>query len=59
MKLDFQAINHAAVHVLPILLAHWLPDGKRHGGEYVVRNPTRNDRRPGGSLLLRILGRRP
>jgi hypothetical protein len=54
MALDFQNINHAAMQALPILLARWLPDGKRSGCEWVARNPTRNDRKPGSfSVNLR------
>ena len=44
MKLDFENINRAALDALPVLLPRWLPDGQRRGHEYVVRNPTRNDR---------------
>jgi hypothetical protein len=47
MQPDFATINHAAMQALPLLLQRWLPDGKRRGREYVARNPTRNDRRPG------------
>ena len=47
-QLDFQAINRAALAVLPSLLVRWLPNGcvesKR---EYVACNPVRADRRPG------------
>jgi hypothetical protein len=32
---------------MPLLLARWLPDGRRYGREYVARNPTRADRRAG------------
>lgn len=45
--IDFQGVNHAALHALPVLLHRWLPDGKLRGHEWVARNPTRNDRRPG------------
>lgn len=35
--------------ILPIehLITEWLPNGKRHGQEWVSLNPTRNDRKPG------------
>ncbi len=33
--------------MLPSLLARWLPDGKREGSEWVARNPTRADHKPG------------
>jgi hypothetical protein len=40
--------------VLLALLARWLPDGKRHGNEWVALNPRRLDRRPGSfSVNLR------
>ncbi len=46
-RLNFAAINHAALPVLPVLLARWAPGGITRGCEYVARNPTRADRRPG------------
>ena len=45
--LDFDAINRSALTVLPSLLARWAPGGTVHGSEYVARNPTRADLRPG------------
>jgi hypothetical protein len=45
--IDFRSINQAAVPALPAILARLLPGGKIGGGEYVVRNPTRADHRPG------------
>jgi hypothetical protein len=45
--LDFEAINRSALSVLPSLLTRWAPGGTVHGSEYVARNPTRADRRPG------------
>ena len=44
---DFATINRAALGSLPALLRQWLPDGRLQGSEYVARNPTRADRRPG------------
>ncbi len=53
-RLDFAAINRAALARLPALLARWLPDGRRRANEYVARNPRRADRRPGSfSVNLR------
>ena len=46
-RLDFAAVNRAAMMVLPTLLARWLPAGKIEGSEYVSLNPKRADRRPG------------
>jgi hypothetical protein len=46
-RVDFQAISAAALPNLPALVKRWLPDGRRWGFEWVARNPTRADRRPG------------
>ncbi len=46
-RLDFAAINAAALARLPDLLARWLPDGRREGREWVSRNPQRADHRAG------------
>lgn len=45
--IDFDRINSAAMAALPSLLSRWLPDGRRMGREWVARNPTRADQRPG------------
>jgi hypothetical protein len=47
VMIDFGSINRAAEPMLPALCQRWLPGGKFIGREYVVRNPRRNDRRPG------------
>ena len=44
---DFDAIGVATLPYLPLLVARWLPDGRREGHEWIARNPTRADRRPG------------
>lgn len=46
-SVDFAAINRAALNRLPELLAHWLPDGRRGGREFIALNPRRLDRRAG------------
>lgn len=46
-KIDFAAVNRAALTRLPYLLMGWLPDGRREGPEWVAKNPKRDDRRPG------------
>ena len=56
-RLDFQAVNSACLSRLPYLLSLWLPDGKQQGSEWVARNPTRNDRRPGSFLINIATGR--
>ena len=43
----FAAVNDAALPQLDGLCRDWLPGGRRQGAEYVVRNPTRGDVRPG------------
>ena len=45
--INLPCINQAAVAALPVLLRRWLPDGRRRGPEWIARNPTRDDRRPG------------
>lgn len=46
-RLDFAAVNRAALACLPALLSRWIPDGRIVGSEWVARNPRRTDRRPG------------
>jgi len=53
-KTDFATVNRTALAHLPSLLRVWFPDGRRHGHEFVARNPKRDDRRPGSfSVNLR------
>jgi hypothetical protein len=47
MQIDFDAINRAALPVLPALVKRWLPDGRLRGAEWMARNPTRDDRKSG------------
>lgn len=48
-KLDFAAINDA---LNPnVVVPQWLPGGELRGTEYVVANPTRNDRNPGSFTI--------
>jgi hypothetical protein len=56
-KIDFAAINHAALPVLPTLLRQWLPDGVVRGNEFVALNPTRNDKHPGSFTINIRTGR--
>ena len=46
-RVDLHAVNQAALAKLPAILRQWLPDGRLLGDEWVARNPTRRDRRPG------------
>lgn len=43
----FLAVNTVALPMLNSLCARWLAGGKLEGSEWVVRNPTRTDNRPG------------
>jgi hypothetical protein len=52
-RIDFAAVNAAAVSALPALLRRWLPDGQWQGNEYVARNPRRADHRPGSFKINR------
>ncbi len=56
-RLDFVAINAAALPCLSALLHHWLPDGRTESVEFVARNPTRTDRRPGSFKVNLRTGR--
>jgi hypothetical protein len=44
---DYAKIGSAALRLLPLIALRWLPEGKREGNEWVSRNPTRADHRPG------------
>jgi hypothetical protein len=55
--IDFARVNMVALAVLPLLLARWLPGGRREGREYVVRNPRRADRTAGSFRINIITGR--
>jgi hypothetical protein len=46
-RVEFAAVAAAARARLPELTKRWLPDGRRLGAEWVARNPTRDDHRPG------------
>ena len=47
VPINFDQINRAAQARLLLLLQKWIPGGRIESGEYVGRNPTRNDRHPG------------
>jgi hypothetical protein len=46
-RVDFSAVSSAALNALDFLVPKLLPGGYRSAGEWVARNPTRNDGRPG------------
>jgi hypothetical protein len=56
-RVDFDLINAAALTVLPVLLARWLPAGRQMAGEWVSRNPQRADRQPGSFKINMRTGR--
>lgn len=56
-SVDFDALNRAARVRLYELLGRLLPGGRVHGREYVARNPTRPDRRPGSFKINLDSGR--
>lgn len=56
-RIDFAAVNDAALPALESLCHRWLPDGRRCGHEWVARNPTRGDKRPGSFSVNLATGR--
>ncbi len=56
-RIDFTAINRAALNDLPAILARWVPRGQIEGIEYVVHNPRRADRRLGSFKINLRTGR--
>ena len=56
-RIDFDAVNRAALASLPALLRWWLPSGRREGQEWVAINPRRNDRHPGSFKVNMSTGR--
>lgn len=54
---NFNQINRAALARLLDILRRWFPDGRREGREFVARNPTRADHRPGSFKINIDTGR--
>jgi putative DNA primase/helicase len=46
-RVDFSDVSNAALAALETLIPRLLPGGYRDGEEWVCRNPTRNDNKPG------------
>jgi hypothetical protein len=46
-RIDFAGINRDALGRADAIVMRWLPDGRREGREWVARNPTRKDTKPG------------
>jgi hypothetical protein len=55
--INFPLVNQAAKSSLPAILARLVPGGKTIAHEYVARNPTRADRRPGSFKVNLRTGR--
>ena len=56
-SLDFDKINSVALHALPVLLARWLPNGRRRGRRWHALNPLRNDHHLGSFSIDLATGR--
>jgi hypothetical protein len=56
-SLDFDKINRVALHALPVLLARWLPNGRRRGRRWYALNPLRNDHQIGSFSIDIASGR--
>lgn len=56
-RIDFAAVNTAALNDLKAILARWLPRGRIDGEEYVALNPRRADRRLGSFKINLRTGR--
>lgn len=46
-RIAFARVAAAALDHAESILQRWLPEGRRDGAEWVCRNPTRADARPG------------
>jgi hypothetical protein len=46
-RISFEAVKAATLRNLDFIIPRLLPGGKKVGDEWVVRNPTRNDSKPG------------
>ena len=53
----FRRIADAALARSSEIVERWLPDGRREGAEWVARNPTRADQRPGSFKVNLRTGR--
>jgi hypothetical protein len=56
-RIDFRYIAERALRQADTLVPSWLPDGRRHGNEWVALNPRRADRRPGSFSINLVTGR--
>jgi hypothetical protein len=56
-RVNFAAVKTAALPLVPALVKRWLPDGRREAGEWVARNPRRDDRTLGSFKINLRTGR--
>tara|TARA_R110000824_G_scaffold118960_15_gene272340 strand:- start:31840 stop:32148 length:309 start_codon:yes stop_codon:yes gene_type:complete len=56
-KIAFRRIADAALSHANTIVPRWLSDGRREGHEWVVRNPKRNDHKPGSFKVNLQTGR--
>lgn len=56
-RIAFRRIADAALALAPEIVGRWLPDGRREGAEWVAKNPTRADHRPGSFKVNLRTGR--
>ena len=56
-RIAFRRIADAALARAPEIVGRWLPDGRREGAEWVAKNPTRADHRPGSFKVNLRTGR--
>ena len=56
-RIAFERINAIAMRHCEAILGQWLPGGRKRGGEYVVRNPKRNDQHVGNFSINLNSGR--
>jgi hypothetical protein len=56
-RIDIPTVARAALPHARVLVERWAPGGRLHGAEYVARNPTRSDSRPGSFKINIASGR--
>lgn len=54
--IDIKDTAARAVAHLEAICAHWLPDGKRQGHDWIARNPTRDDQHAGSFSVSLVTG---
>ena len=56
-RVDIASVARRALPLVRTLCARWLPDGRQEGREWIARNPTRVDHRPGSFKVNLVTGR--